>query len=361
MKLNFLRFLAVGVIGAVLSVSMFAQGNRQASPTSSLYVISAKAGAVNYLSGDVSIQPKGAKKVFLHKGDEVQVGDKVSTGGDGRAEILLNPGSYIRLAENSEFEFVTTSLEDDLQLKLNRGNAIFEVIADKEFKIAINTPNSRFYLISSGIYRIDALENGAGKISVWKGKAQLGDAKATTVKGGKTATFDNMQVAIAKFDRDNKGEFDLWSKTRAEQIAKINERLVQRQMRQSLMSSFNNTWDASNGYGLWVRDPFSQSFCFLPFGYGSRSPYGFGYSQSIWNYNPPPQVTNTIYQNPSNPQPPTYSPPTYNPSIGGGNNGGGNNGGGVFQPSIPPASREREQGERPTRQDRPDIKRPIDN
>lgn len=326
MKLNFLRLLTFGVIGTVLSVSMLAQNNRQASPTSSLYVISAKAGAVNYLSGDVSIQPKGAaKKIFLHKGDEVQVGDKVSTGGGGRAEILLNPGSYIRLAENSEFEFVTTSLEDDLQLRLNRGSAIFEVIADKEFKIAINTLNSRFYLISSGIYRIDALENGAGKISVWKGKAQLGDAKATTVKGGKTATFDNMQIAIAKFDRDNKGEFDLWSKSRAEQIAKINEKLVQRQMRQSLMSSFNNTWDASNGYGLWVRDPFSQSFCFLPFSYGWRSPYGFGFNQSIWNYNPPPQVTNTIYQNPSNPQPPTYSPPTNNPpSIGGGvNNGGG--------------------------------------
>jgi hypothetical protein len=39
----------------------------------------------------------------------------------------LNPGSYIRLAENSSFEFLTTSL-DDLQLKLSDGSAMLEVM-----------------------------------------------------------------------------------------------------------------------------------------------------------------------------------------------------------------------------------------
>lgn len=366
MKPNFSKIFVIGVIVICFSVLALAQqGNRQ-SPVSNLYVISAKAGAVNYVSGDVSIQQKAAKKGFLQKGDEVEAGDLVATGANGKTEVLLNPGSYIRLAENSEFEFVTTSLEDDLQIKLNRGSAIFEVIADKEFKVIVNTPKSRFYLIQSGVYRIDALENG-GKISVWKGKAQVGDAKATTVKGGKSATFENMQVAIAKFDKKNQSEFELWSKDRAEQIAKINEKLIQRQMRQSLMNSFNNNiWSASNGYGLWVRDPFSQSFCFLPFGWGWRSPYGFGYNQSIWNYNPPPQITNTVYQNPNlnnpnNPQPPMNPPSNGGGVFNGGNSGGGNSGGGFNPPGQPREKETREQGERPIKQDRPDIQRPIDN
>lgn len=358
MKPNYFRFLAVSIIGLMLSVTMFAQDRREITSISSVYVISAKAGAVNYVSGEVFNLEKDAKKVALQKGSNIEDGDLVFTETNGRAEILLNPGSYVRLAGNSEFQFVTTSLENDLELKLNRGSAIFEVIADKEFKIVINTPKSRFYLIQSGIYRVDALENGAGKISVWKGKAQVGDAKATTVKGGRTGTFENMQTVVAKFDKKNQGEFELWSKDRAQQIAKVNERLQRREMNRALTNSFNNnSWNASSGYGLWVRDPFSNSFCFLPFGYGWRSPYGFGYNQSIWNYNPPPQVINNIYQNPvvSNPNNNSNNNSTVNLPNNNNNFPSINGGGGGSIPSNNPTTRE----DRPVRESSPMIDRPA--
>ncbi len=358
------KYLMLIVISLIIPTTLWAQNDKKLSEAASLYVISAKAGAVNFVSGKVSAEQNGAKKGFLQKGDSVEVGDKVSTDSEGKAEILLNPGSYIRVGSDSEFEFMTTDLED-LQLKLNRGSAIFEVIADKEFKISINTPNSKFYLITSGIFRVDVLENGVGKISVWKGKVQVGDLKATIVKGGKTATLNSGQVAVEKFDRDNKGEFELWSKDRAKEIAKINAKLQERAMGRSLLNSFNsNIWSSSNGYGLWVQDPFSRSFCFLPFGYGWSSPYGFGYNQSIWSYTLPPQITyqmnqNVVMNNPNNSQTVMTPPPSVFPS---GNSPSSLGNTGVPSSQPPPTAPARERG---AEERRPNIverkERPIDN
>ncbi len=363
------KIIIITVISMMIPATIIAQKDTKKASLSaaSLYLISAKAGAVNYVSGAVLVERTDGKKGFLQKGDMVEVGDKISTEVDGKAEILLNPGSYIRLAGNSQFEFLTTSL-DDLQLKVNRGSAMFEVIADKDFTITVKTSDARFYLITAGVFRVEVGETGSGRILVWKGKAQVGDIKATVVKGGRSATMEHGQVAIAKFDRDKKGEFENWSRDRAKEIAKINDKLLQRQMNRSLFNSFgNNSWNP-NGYGLWVQDPFSRTFCFLPFGYGWSSPYGFGYSQSIWSYSLPPQMIAPIYQNQNanynNGQTVMNPPP---PISFGGNSGGmpasgGMPGSGGMPASPgPPASETKESFPQTSRPSIVERKREIDN
>ncbi len=334
------KALSFVVFGLFLTGLSFAQDSKKASAAASLYLISAKAGAVNFLAGKVAVQTKDGKIGTLQKGDTVEVGDRVSTSDDGKAEVLLNPGSYIRIAENSEFEFISTSL-DDLQIKLNKGSAMLEVIADKDFRVSLKLPNSKFYLITEGVFRLDVLENGDGKISVWRGKAQVGDSNATIIKKGKTATQNGSSVLVAKFDRDIKGNLENWSRDRAKEIAKINAKLMEREMSRSLFNSYQNRgWGMSTGYGLWVQDPFSRSFCFLPFGYAWSSPYGFGYNQSIWSYQLPRQITYQVYQNPNlnnpnNGQQTPMIPPSSQPTYGG-NSGGTNNGGGNQPISQPP-------------------------
>lgn len=295
MKKNLLSVFSIGLIAVLFSATAFAQqgSRRTVSAASSLYVISAKAGGVNYVEGTVAVERKNVKGELLLKGDQLETGDKISTGTDGKAEILLNPGSFVRLAENSNFEFTTVSL-DDLQLKLNGGSAIFEIITDAEFTVAVNTPKAKFNIITSGVYRIDVLDDGTGKIEVWKGKAQIGNAlNAIQIKGGKQATVDGLQVAVAKFDRDDKDSLEIWSKTRAKELAKINARLLNQDVRTSLMSSFYRTrWSLYNSYGLWVYNSFYGSYCFLPFGYGWNSPYGYYYRRDIWQYNLPPVIYN---------------------------------------------------------------------
>lgn len=302
MKKNLLSVFSVGLMTSLFAAFTFAQESRRTvSEISSLYVISAKAGGINFVEGKVAVTRKIGKSGYLLKGDTLEVGDKVSTGADGKAEILLNPGSFVRLAENSSFQFATTSLED-LQLKLDGGSAMFEVITGGEFSVAVNTPKAKFYIVKTGVYRVDVLSGGASKIEVWKGRAQIGGANATEIKSGRQAIANGEQVTVAKFDRDEKDALEIFSKSRAKELSKINARLQNRDVRTSLMSSFYRTrWSLYDSYGLWIYSPSFGSYCFLPFGYGWSSPYGYYYPRDIWQYNLP----SVIY----NPPPPQTVPP----------------------------------------------------
>jgi len=292
MKKNLRYIFSVGLIGILFSVTAFAQRQQQedrrtVSAASSLYVISAKAGAVNYVEGKVGVTRVEGKSGYLLKRDELEIGDVVSTGADGKAEILLNPGSFVRLAENSVFEFVSTSLED-LQLKLNGGSAMFEVITDDEFTFAVNTPKAKLYIVKSGVYRVDVLNDGAAKLEVWKGRA---NANGMEIKSGRQATVSGDQTAVAKFDRGDKDALEIWSKSRAKELAKVNARLQNNALRTSLMGSYYRTrWSMYDSYGLWVFSSYHGNYCFLPFGYGWSSPYGFYYPRDIWYYNLPPVI-----------------------------------------------------------------------
>ena len=280
-----------------LSFAVFAAAqddDRIASAAGDMYVISAKAGGVNYVEGKVTVV-KNTRSGYLVKGDKLEVGDKVSTGTNGKAEILLNPGSFVRLGDNAVFEFASTSL-DDVKIKLSGGSAIFEVFADDEFKVAIATPNGTFYAVKSGVYRIDILPNGSGKISVWKGKAQIGEDTEAVVKSGKAAIVNGNKVTIEKFDRDDKNALEAWSKDRAKTLAKINSKLQRTDLRNSLLNSFNrNGWGLYDSFGLWVFDRFSGYYCFLPFGYGWSSPYGYWYNRDLWYFRMPRYIYNQPY------------------------------------------------------------------
>lgn len=282
------------VFTACLLFSTFADGQRSKKPSTlaAIYVITAKAGGVNFVAGNVVVYRADGTSGVLTKGSQLETGDEIKSSADGKAEILLNPGSFVRLAENSDIQFVSNSL-DDLQIKINRGSAIFEVVATKDFTVAVTTPKSSLSIAKSGVYRVDVGENGYAKLEVWKGKAKLD--KTTTVKGGQTSGIDEGQVAVVKFDRDDKDSFELWSKDRAKELAKLNAALMNRQMNNSLIS-YSRGFGWNNGFGLWVQDPSSRSYCFLPYGYGYNSPYGYGYNQSVWGY----QSAGNSYNNQNN-------------------------------------------------------------
>lgn len=294
MKKNlFYLFLISALTLSLAAVSIAQNTTRDVSAGANKYVISAEAGGVNYVQGDVRVSTNNSSRLgTLLRGDSLRVGEEVMTGKDGRAEILLNPGSFLRLGANSEFEFEATSL-DDLKLKLNRGSAMFEVITDDNFKISVRTPKADFYLVKSGIYRLDVLADGTGRLEVRKGRAQIGNAKATKIKKKEAAIFDGDEVAIEKFDRDDKDSLERWSEFRSEQLSKANAQLSQRNLRNALVSGFNNNaWSFYNSFGLWAYSPQFGGYCFLPFGYGWSSPYGYRYPWNIWSYRFPTSLYN---------------------------------------------------------------------
>lgn len=109
------------------------------------YEVSAKVGGVNLVTGDVTVKTKASTDWrALMSNEDLVAGDIVRIGSYGRVEVLLNPGSYLRLAENSEFELTDPSL-DSLRVKVVRGSAVIEVTGDDDTKMLIDveTPESR--------------------------------------------------------------------------------------------------------------------------------------------------------------------------------------------------------------------------
>jgi len=263
-------------------------------------VISARAGGVNYVEGRVTVMRSDATDRLIRR-NEVGIGERVQTGPEGKAEFLLNPGSFLRVGPSTAFEFTSTSL-DNLKINLFSGSAIFEVIADDDFRISVTTPKSELNLTRSGVYRIDVSEAGIAKVSVIKGKVILDED--SKVKAGRSATLDGGGASFAKFDTSSDDPFEGWSKARAKELAKTNSSLQRNVLRSSLLNSYmSRGWNVYNSFGLWIFDPSRHMWCFLPFGTGWGSPYGYYYGLDTWNCGLP----RWVYNQPSQPLAPGAS------------------------------------------------------
>ena len=128
-----LQMFTLIVVGVTMGISCLAQ-DRSGSTATDKYLISTNAGKVNFVEGDVTVLKKNGHSGPLLRRDNLELGDIVSTGSTGKAEVLLNPGSYLRLGSNSKFSFRTTDL-NDLQIALTSGSAIFEVIATDDLRL----------------------------------------------------------------------------------------------------------------------------------------------------------------------------------------------------------------------------------
>jgi uncharacterized membrane protein YgcG len=242
-------------------------------------VISARAGGVNFVSGDVTVKRAGkADWETLTAEDELKAGDAVRTGADGRAEVLLNPGSYLRLGENAEFELTSPKL-DDLRLRLARGSAVIEATGYGKFDllIVVLTPTAETKIVRTGVYRVNVLASET-EVLVSKGLALVG---ATEVKEGRAARVGASGAAVvAKFDKKLRDALDLWSRRRGEELAKANQRLRVRNAAGLLANvRFDDAfYRGGQVFGLWIRTHRPDcNFTFVPLAYGWSSPYGFFY------------------------------------------------------------------------------------
>lgn len=341
-----LLFAALCVAGVVsVSAPRVAAAIRDDDTQTSKYVVSAKAGGINFVSGRAE-RERGASKGWkqLTAKDSIAEGDRVRTAADGRFEMLLTPGSYLRVGGDAEFEFADSAAET-LSIVLRRGSIIVEAFGtggDAAPLLTLDTPHTRIAILRDGIYRINAVDGSTGVI-VTKGRAMVGGGlEAVLVKGGRKIVVEraaSAAVVSAKFEKRERDEFDLWSKDRAEELAKVNRRLSGRALRSALTGfSYLDTsfgWNARCS-GIWVFDSFRNSYTFVPFGWYGRSPYGGGYFTSFG-------YTGGLYGGGG------FYPVSGSGRggrIGTGNNGGNNSGGGgISQPRSDPP-RDSSQGRR---------------
>ena len=267
---------ALLMLGLMLTLSA-GIGNAQ-------HLISSKAGFVNRAEGKVFILRQDAEngeRGRASMGTQMRDGDRLMTEAGSYAELLLSPGSYIRLNENSEVRAVNTAFTR-MSFELVKGSIITEVSnanervsnVNKDNPLEIVTPHGAASIGKDGLYRFDALETNtlvqvrqgelalAGREQFLSGKVtRLGRGKAVKLGGG-----DVSNLEIAKVNRDAADSFDSWSFGRAQTLMTANVSALRR----------SNTMGAL-AYG-WMYDPFYNCYTFIP-GRGRLffSPYGMGF------------------------------------------------------------------------------------
>lgn len=263
----------------VLCAAVSAAGqNREA------HVISASAGGVNFVSGESAVRRAGETGwQALGDKDSLAAGDTLRTGAGGRVELLLNPGSYLRLGENSELALADASL-DNLRLKLLKGSAVVEATGfdDLRVSIAFETPQSAVSIIKSGIYRFNVLPSNVTEVAVHKGRALVGGGNPTKLRGDKVARVEGGNIEVAKFDKKNSSDdLDLWSRERGKMLAQANQKLSRQNVNALIASQRFPYFSAEFSrpfYGFWAYNSVSRCYTFLPFYDYWASPYGSWYS-----------------------------------------------------------------------------------
>jgi hypothetical protein len=263
--------------------------------------ISARAGGVNAVSGRVMVTRKNMAPQPLTDQDDLVAGDTVTTGQASQAEVLLNPGSYLRLAANSEFVLVDNAL-DSLVLKLVKGSAIIEASGGDYADVWINllTNQESLVIVRGGIYRFN-VQGDSASVMVRKGRVLPGRLSSKVIKGGTKVTYGSSGEVVTKLDKKDQDDFDFWSKTRAETLAQANRKMNGRTV-QGYLAGMNPLSLASPGnrWGYWAYSPFSRCYAFLPFYFGWSSGYGYDYA-SHFNYAPYPGYNSpSIYGIPPN-------------------------------------------------------------
>lgn len=227
-------------------------------------VISARSGLIHYAEGQVFIGDKAVESK-LGIFPEVKQNNTLRTE-VGRAEVLLTPGVFLRLGENSSIRMITTKLEDT-KLEFISGVAILEVDDLLKFNaVAIAVAGANVRLVKNGLYRFDG---DPLRLRVLDGAAmvELGEQKLD-LRAGKMVTF-GVELAVSRFDPKDSDTLNRWSKRRGQALAAANISSAQ----------------ALNGRGYsvdldgrgWAWNPYFGMFTFIPYGSSVYSPYGYRY------------------------------------------------------------------------------------
>jgi hypothetical protein len=200
---------------------------------------------------------------------------------DGKAEMLLTPGVFLRLGDRSAVRMVSPSLTDT-RVELLRGRAMLEVdLLEHENRLKVRDGGTDVRIEKKGIYAFNA---DRPQLAVYDGKASVQvDDKEVDVGKGKTLPLDPPALKAQKFDRKQTDDLYAWSKLRSQYLAEANASSAQ------TVIVNNPGWWAGTG---WYWNPWYSTWSFLPGTGYLYNPWGFGfYSPSYWQYNPPVYIT----------------------------------------------------------------------
>ncbi|HUI81305.1 MAG TPA: hypothetical protein VLY24_25440 [Bryobacteraceae bacterium] len=186
-------------------------------------VISTHAGVVYFFEGSVWIGDQHLEQKF-GKFPDIGEGRELRTE-EGRAEVLLTPGVFLRMGENSRIRLISSNLADT-RVELLDGSAVVEAKdAPTDTSAVVIYKGWQVKVPQRGIYRIDTVPP---QIKVYKGEAQVVQANAEPVPVKDGQTIPLAPVLVAEATTGELGDsFDHWAQERSQAIYSDNATAAQ--------------------------------------------------------------------------------------------------------------------------------------
>ena len=291
-----MRLAVAGLILGSLAGSAFGQS-----------VVSVNSGVVHYVDGSAFIQDKAVELKF-GQFPSLKANETLRTA-EGRAEILLVPGTILRLGENSAIRMIGTRLSDT-KLELVEGEILIEAVDGNKDSAAAQTKGNLVTVLAKGSTitfpkpGLYSFTSEPARLRVYEGEAIVtGASGQLTLKKGKETLLGGMLMAV-KFDTKIGDELIRWSSRRSGDLATANVAAARS------LSSSGGMWSSylgGGGSGGWNFNPMFGMYTYVPYGGIAYSPFGYSY----WS----PYAFSQYYL-------PYYNYNRYN-NYGGGNGGGG--------------------------------------
>jgi hypothetical protein len=246
-------------------------------------VISAHSGLIHLADGSVFLDDQRVEQQ-AGKFDQMKNGSELRTQ-DGRAEVLLTPGTFLRMGANSSIRMISNEL-DNTRVELLSGSAVLDQGSDA----LANTPVTILYNLDQvhiqkpGRYRFDSeppqvkVESGEADVTAADGKSvQAGAGYAVALEGKLTAR---------KLLSDRVDDLDTWDTAREHSVADSNLQASAASDLSSAIDGWQNDPDAVlQSLGIPPYPPGMSSYI-PPYSYGAGL-YGAGlYGPSYSPYGP---------------------------------------------------------------------------
>jgi hypothetical protein len=261
-------------------------------PLAAQNVVSAKAGIVHLAEGDVFLDGKQITPKPTEF-PEIKAGVELRTEA-GRAEVLLAPGQFLRLGEDSAMRMTKTALED-VRFSIEKGMANLEIVeyttgqkllpngqevhpfastddSLKSSRVTVAFNDLTVRVLKAGIFQFNAAD---GSLRAYSGELQaLSGDKQWTVRGGTALNGSANGWLAAKFDVKETDPLFRWAKRRASYVAMANVAAAR---------SATTSYGYGSGYsGLgsgrgWLYNPYLGMYTFIPMGGMMYSPFGWAY------------------------------------------------------------------------------------
>lgn len=248
-------------------------------------ITSAHSGLLHYLEGTVTVDGNTVEQK-VGKFTEVNENSVLRTR-QGRAEILLTPGVYLRVGENSAVKMLDNRLMST-RVEFLSGSAIVE---SDDPEVSVKDPAVTIvykdYEIQPVKYGIMEITSDPSQMKVYKGQANVAaGANHAAIHEGHDVMF-SAALATEKFDEKQVDDLYLWARDRSGALSAAN--LASARSLSANGYSLNNLymggmypglgfssglmggWYLNQTLGMYAYVPYDGTF-FSPFGYGLFSP-----------------------------------------------------------------------------------------